>query len=73
MYFVQGILGLARLALTYFFKDELHLDPVRLTLASLDLCTPHPCALPPPPDQALSHAVISPSSRTQQTHLRIHV
>ena len=29
MYFVQGILGLARLALTYFFKDELHLDPVR--------------------------------------------
>ncbi len=29
VYFVQGILGLARLALTYFFKDELHLDPVR--------------------------------------------
>ena len=29
MYFVQGILGLARLALTYFFKDELQLDPVR--------------------------------------------
>ena len=31
VYFVQGILGLARLALTYFFKDELQLDPVRVS------------------------------------------
>lgn len=29
VYFVQGILGLARLAVTYFYKDELQLDPVR--------------------------------------------
>lgn len=28
VYFVQGILGLARLAVTFFYKDELHLDPV---------------------------------------------
>ncbi len=27
VYLVQGILGLARLAVSYFLKDELHLDP----------------------------------------------
>lgn len=27
VYFTQGVLGLARLATTYFFKDDLHLDP----------------------------------------------
>lgn len=27
MYFVQGILGLARLAISFFYKDEFHLDP----------------------------------------------
>ena len=27
VYFVQGILGLARLAVTYLFKDEVKLDP----------------------------------------------
>ncbi|KAG0569944.1 hypothetical protein M758_6G122600 [Ceratodon purpureus] len=27
VYFVQGILGLARLAVSYFLKDDLHLDP----------------------------------------------
>ena len=27
VYFVQGILGLARLAISFFYKDEFHLDP----------------------------------------------
>ena len=27
VYFVQGILGLSRLGVTYFYKDEFHLDP----------------------------------------------
>lgn len=27
VYFVQGILGLARLATTFLFKDEFHLEP----------------------------------------------
>ena len=27
VYFVQGILGLSKLAKDYFVKDELHLDP----------------------------------------------
>lgn len=31
VYFVQGILGLARLAVTYFLKDDLHLDPATVS------------------------------------------
>jgi len=27
VYFVQGILGLARLGVTYMYKDEFHLEP----------------------------------------------
>jgi hypothetical protein len=29
VYFVQGILGLSRLALSFFYKDDLHLDPAQ--------------------------------------------
>ena len=32
VYFVQGALGLARLATSFFLKDELHLDPAQLSL-----------------------------------------
>ncbi|MEA5619678.1 folate/biopterin family MFS transporter [Cronbergia sp. UHCC 0137] len=31
VYFVQGILGLARLAVSFFLKDELHLTPVEMS------------------------------------------
>lgn len=34
VYFVQGALGLARLATTYFFKDELHLAPAEVAALS---------------------------------------
>lgn len=34
VYFVQGALGLARLATTFFFKDELHLDPAQVAALS---------------------------------------
>lgn len=30
VYFVQGILGLARLAISYFLKDDLGLDPAEV-------------------------------------------
>jgi folate/biopterin transporter len=32
VYFVQGALGLSRLAVSFFLKDELHLDPSQLAL-----------------------------------------
>ena len=32
VYFVQGALGLSRLATSFFLKDELHLDPAQLSL-----------------------------------------
>jgi folate/biopterin transporter len=32
VYFVQGILGLARLAISFFLKDELHLSPVEMSV-----------------------------------------
>lgn len=32
VYFVQGILGLSRLAVSYFLKDNLHLDPAEVNL-----------------------------------------
>jgi BT1 family len=31
VYFVQGILGLARLAVSFFLKDELHLGPAEVS------------------------------------------
>jgi Na+/melibiose symporter-like transporter len=34
VYLVQGILGLARLAVSYFLKDELHLDPATVGILS---------------------------------------
>ena len=35
VYFVQGILGLARLAVSYFLKDDLHLDPAEVKFQNL--------------------------------------
>ena len=32
VYFVQGILGLSRLAVSYYFKDELGMDPAELAI-----------------------------------------
>ncbi|GLC69288.1 hypothetical protein PLESTF_000811800 [Pleodorina starrii] len=32
VYFVQGILGLSRLAVSFFFKDELHIDPAEVAV-----------------------------------------
>jgi folate/biopterin transporter len=32
VYFVQGALGLSRLAVSFFLKDELHLDPAQMAL-----------------------------------------
>lgn len=34
VYFVQGVLGLARLAVSFYMKDDLHLDPA-------EVCTMH--------------------------------
>lgn len=34
VYFVQGILGISRLALTFYYKDTLHLGPAELSLIS---------------------------------------
>lgn len=30
VYFVQGILGLSRLALSFFFKDDLGIEPAQV-------------------------------------------
>ncbi|KAG2430376.1 hypothetical protein HYH02_013738 [Chlamydomonas schloesseri] len=32
VYFVQGILGLSRLAVSFFFKDELHIEPAEVAV-----------------------------------------
>ncbi|GLI60781.1 hypothetical protein VaNZ11_003013 [Volvox africanus] len=32
VYFVQGILGLSRLAVSFFFKDELHIEPAEVAI-----------------------------------------
>jgi MFS family permease len=32
VYFVQGILGISRLAISYYFKDELHMDPAQMAV-----------------------------------------
>ena len=34
VYFVQGVLGISRLALTFYYKDTLHLGPADLSLIS---------------------------------------
>lgn len=34
VYFVQGVLGLARLAVSFFLKDDLHLDPAETAIIS---------------------------------------
>ncbi|XP_061376160.1 folate-biopterin transporter 1, chloroplastic [Gastrolobium bilobum] len=34
VYFVQGVLGLARLAVSFYLKDDLHLDPAEAALIS---------------------------------------
>lgn len=31
VYFVQGILGLSRLALSFFFKDDLGVEPAQVS------------------------------------------
>ena len=33
VYFVQGVLGLARLAMSFYLKDDLHLDPAEACVA----------------------------------------
>lgn len=33
VYFVQGVLGLARLAVSFYLKDDLHLDPAEVCVA----------------------------------------
>lgn len=35
VYFVQGVLGLARLAVSFYLKDDLHLDPAEVCLLTL--------------------------------------
>lgn len=32
VYFVQGVLGLSRLAVSFYLKDDLHLDPAEVVL-----------------------------------------
>ncbi|PNX99473.1 folate/biopterin transporter chloroplastic-like [Trifolium pratense] len=34
VYFVQGVLGLARLAVSFYLKDDLHLDPAEAAVIS---------------------------------------
>jgi len=45
VYFVQGVLGLSRLAVNFYLKDDLHLDPAEVCCTtfldsslSLSLC-----------------------------------
>ena len=35
VYFVQGVLGLSRLAVSFFLKDELKLDPAQVLKSDL--------------------------------------
>lgn len=69
VYCVQGILGLSRLALSFFFKDELQIEPaqVRSTLLATKSCSAAACftascleATPPlrPPAQHLQAAFL---------------
>ena len=38
VYFVQGVLGLARLAVSFYLKDDLHLDPAEVCVAHSFSC-----------------------------------
>lgn len=38
VYFVQGILGLSRLAMSFFLKDELHIGPAEVGAANCSCC-----------------------------------
>lgn len=40
VYFVQGVLGLSRLAVSFYLKDDLHLDPAEVR----DPCFPLICS-----------------------------
>jgi|SRR5690242_16625139 hypothetical protein len=40
VYFVQGVLGLARLAVSFYLKDDLHLDPAEVCVAHSLSCLP---------------------------------
>lgn len=37
VYFVQGILGISRLAISYYFKDDLHMDPAQMAVVRVYL------------------------------------
>lgn len=41
VYFVQGILGLSRLAVSFYFKDELHIDPAQVIRRCGGTAAPH--------------------------------
>ncbi|PHT32011.1 hypothetical protein CQW23_28348 [Capsicum baccatum] len=36
VYFIQGVLGLSRLAVSFYLKDDLHLDPAEIVLNGAD-------------------------------------
>lgn len=37
VYFVQGVLGLSRLAVSFYLKDDLHLDPAEVCYIGFSL------------------------------------
>jgi hypothetical protein len=39
VYFVQGVLGLARLAVSFYLKDDLHLDPAEVCVLNTHGCS----------------------------------
>jgi hypothetical protein len=39
VYFVQGVLGISRLAVSFFLKDNLHLDPAEVHSSNQIHCT----------------------------------
>lgn len=39
VYFVQGVLGLARLAVSFYLKDDLHLDPAEVWILDTHGCS----------------------------------
>jgi hypothetical protein len=39
VYFVQGVLGLARLAVSFYLKDDLHLDPAEVSILKTRGCS----------------------------------
>ncbi|EKX47779.1 hypothetical protein GUITHDRAFT_106333 [Guillardia theta CCMP2712] len=45
VYFVQGILGISRLAVSFYYKDSLHLGPAELALvSSIQVASPSDCS-----------------------------